>query len=380
MSVYSQSRPTSYMPRTPTTADRVIFNPCLPPHPDFLDASSPSEKRRWQRSPPMSPEPIVREIHPIMDRKNRYSFRLSVQELQVTNHIRNFFFKPQKIILISLPIVFTLAMSIFMFFARRTVKQSISDGSFSNSTRLFQFCALYENQYYINLVTLPIAAMIIIIIIANQTRTNYSRSKKSKNSKGFSVHTPIPFNPFSKVNRFETMALCGIISHEILQIIEEIFLNGTQLKILTMRGPLFDLVRQIGLVIIIGLRYYPVYAVVDMAEANLLYYGLCALYMWIDLTFRLIEQSYCFHVRPIFKTWQKFQQLKSNLTSKLTSNSWMTSTIVTPHDFDGTRSTSFFRNFPQRLSDSMASRRMKTSSTIAPVAALHVRLEINVIW
>lgn len=346
----------------------MIFNPCLPPHPDFLDASSPSEKRRWQRTtlPPSSPPPVPRPIPPMMERKHRYSFRLSVQELQVTEHFRKFICKPQQIIMIILPILFTIIVGIIMLYARRTIRQSIFDASFSNSTRLLQFCALYENNYYINLVTLPIAIVIIIIIIFNQSRTKYLCKN---NSKRFSIYTPIPYNPFSKVNRFDTMALCGIISHEILQIIEEIFLKGTQLKLLTMRGPLFDLIRQIGLVIIIGMRYYPVYAVVDMPEPNMLYYGLCALYMWIDLTFRLIEQSYCFHIRPIMKTWQKFQQLKTDVTSKFASdfNSDPT-TMMTPNDYDSMRSTHFFRGIPQRLRDHTSLRRTKLSTTLAPVA------------
>ena len=102
--MYGQSRPTSYMPRSPTTADRVILNPCLPAHPDFLDISTPDEKRRWNHLLPSSPLPVPRAVLPSIERKHRYSFRLSVQELQVTSHIRKFFIKPKRIILIVLPI------------------------------------------------------------------------------------------------------------------------------------------------------------------------------------------------------------------------------------------------------------------------------------
>ena len=45
------------------------------------------------------------------------------------------------------------------------------------------------------------------------------------------------------------MILCGVVSHEILEIIEEIFLKATQMNLITINGPLFDLIRQIGLLL-----------------------------------------------------------------------------------------------------------------------------------
>ena len=359
-SIYGQSRPTSYMPRSPTTADRVILNPCLPPHPDFLDTSTPAEKRRWRNSSPSSPPPISRVIPPRLDRKHRYSFRLSVQELQVTSHLRSLCINPQRLVLIFLPITFTIIISVLILHARRYVKENILHSSFTNSTHLFQFCALYDNNYYVNLVTLPIAVVILIIIICNQTGTKYCRERGSGK---FSIYTPIPFNPFSKVNRFDTMALCGIVSHEILQIIEEIFLKATQMKLLTMRGPLFDLIRQIGLVIIIGMRYYPVYAVVEMPKANILYYALCALYMWIDLTFRILEQSYCYNVGPMMKTWHRFQEFKNHVSSKLTTHSMFTTTMGMYVDPDDLRAGSDHKGSLQRFRERLPIKRLRHSST-----------------
>jgi hypothetical protein len=357
-SLYGHSRPSSYMPRSPNATDQVFFNPCLPPHPDFLDASTPNEKRRWRSSSSSTPPPIPPPIGRSIERKHRYSFRLSVQELEVTSHIRKLFIKPKKLILIILPITLTIIICVIILHARRYIKHHIMNASYSNSTQLFQFCTLYENSYYVNLVTLPIAIVIIIVIIVNQTRSKCCQSSREKNSEKFSIYTPIPFNPFSKVNRFDTMVLCGIVSHEILQIIEEIFLKATQMKLLTMRGPLFDLIRQIGLVIIIGMRYYPVYAVVEMQNANMLYYGLCAAYMWIDLVFRVIEQSYCVNLGPLIKAWHKFQQFKNDITS----NSLLTTTMITPLEHGGAHSGGVKGHF-QKLRDRIPIRRFRTSST-----------------
>jgi hypothetical protein len=345
------------MPRSPNATDQVFFNPCLPSHSNFLDASTPNEKRRWRTSssstpPPIPPPPIGRSI----ERKHRYSFRLSVQELEVTSHIRNLFIKPKRLIFIILPIVLTIIICVIILHARSYIKENIFNSLNTNSTRLFQFCTLYDNNYYANLVTLPMAVVIIILIILNETRMNYCQSKE-KLAKKFSIYTPIPFNPFSKVNRLDTMVLCGIVSHEILQIIEEIFLKATQMKLLTMRGPLFDLIRQIGLVITIGMRYYPVYSVVEMANANILYYALCAFYMWIDLIFRIIEQSYCVNIGPLIKTWHKFQQFKNEVTSKLATSSLMTTTMAMHLEHEDSK------GYFQKIRDRVPIRRLRTSST-----------------
>jgi len=349
------------MPRSPNAIDQIILNPCLPSHSNFVNTSTPNEKpRRWRISSSSSTPP---PIPPPFERKHRYSFRRSVQEFEVTSHLRNLFIKPKRLILIILPITLTIIISVIIVHSRRYINDNILHSSFNNSTRLFQFCTLYDNNYYVNLVTLPIAVVIIILIICLQTRTNYCRFHKEKNSKNFSIYTPIPFNPFSKINRFDTMILCGIVSHEILQIIEEIFLKATEMKLLTMRGPLFDLIRQIGLVIIIGMRYYPVYAVIEMANANILYYALCALYMWIDLIFRVIEQSYCVNIGPLIKTWHRFQQFKNEVTSKLATNSLLTTTMAMQLEYEDARSGGSVKEHFQKFRDRVPIRRVRTSST-----------------
>ena len=355
------------MPRSPNATDGIVFNPFLP-HRDFIDASTPNEKRRWRNSSSSTPPPIP----PPIERKHRYSFRLSVQELEVTSHIRNLFIKPKKLILIVLPITLTIIICVITVHGRHYVKENLMNSSYSNATQLFRFCTLYDNNYYVNLVTLPIALVILIVIIINQTRSNCCSSDKDKKSGHFSVYTPIPFNPFSKVNRFDTMVLCGIVSHEILQIIEEIFLKTTQMQLLTMRGPLFDLIRQIGLVIIIGMRYYPVYTVVEMPDANMLYYGLCALYMWIDLVFRVLEQSYCVNIGPLIKAWHKFQQFKNEVTSNLASNSLGTTTMSMHQNHGDSHSGRGLKGFYHRIRDDISTRRSRTPTTTTIVSPIQV--------
>jgi hypothetical protein len=171
------------------------------------------------------------------------------------------------------------------------------------------------------------------------------------------------------------MILCGIVSHEILEIMEELFIKTTQMKLLTINGPLFDLIRQIGLIIIVGLRYYPVYAVIEMSNANILYYALCSFYMWLDLILRVFEQAFCINMNPLIRAWQKFEQFKNELNEKYQSNVLISTTTMFMPEYEDSRSGGF-RNRFQRIKDRMAFRGTKlTTTTVASM--VQVRLFIG---
>ena len=364
------------MPRSPIDIDNDPLRPCLPSSPDFINTSTPNSKQpRWRYTSPDSPPPLP----PPINRKDRYSFRLSVQELVVTPHIRKLFIKPKRLVLIILPITLTIIISIIIIHSRQYIKRTLLKSTFPNSTRLFEFCALYDNHYYVNLITLPMVIVIMAIIIIKQNSLRYCRNRhEHKSNRNTSVYIPIPSNPFSKVNRFDTMMLCGVISHEIFQIIEEIFLKATEVKFVTMRGPLFDLIRQIGLVVIIGLRYYPIYAVLEMANANFLYYGICAVYTWIDLVFRIIEQSYCVNVGPIVKAWHRLKQFKQQVSSKLATHSFLSTTMPMPGGYHDSRTTNSFRAHLQRYGEKIPFKRFRPSTTtILPALQISPTESIN---
>ncbi|CAF1333517.1 unnamed protein product [Adineta steineri] len=279
-------------------------------------------------------------------------------------NFRYLFIKPKNLILILLPITLTIIISVIIINAKNYIKQTMN-----HSTQLFEFCILYENNYYHNLLTLPIALVIILLIIINQTRKEYYRLNKEK----FSIYIPLPFNPFSKINRFDNMILCGIISYEILEIIKEIFLKTTQMKLLTINGPLFELIRQIGLIIIVALRYYPVYSIIEMANTNILYYTLCSLYMWLDLCLRIFEQAFCINMKPLIQIWQKFEQFKNQLITKYESNALIssTTTMLMP-EYDDARSGGF-RNRIHRFKDRFVYRgtKLTTTATTTMTSTIH---------
>ena len=156
-----------------------------------------------------------------------------------------------------------------------------------HSNEFFRFCVLYENNYYHHLLTFPLALVIIFLMIFYQTR------RESRDQ--WKIVIPIPFNPFSKINRFDTMILSALLSHEILEILYEIL----QIKQLTIHGPLFDLTRQIGLIIIISLRYYPIYSILELSNSNIISYLLCTFYMGFDLILRIFQQTVCAQKIPV---------------------------------------------------------------------------------
>jgi hypothetical protein len=135
------------------------------------------------------------------------------------------------------------------------------------------------------------------------------------------------------------------------------------MKLLTMRGPLCDLIRQIGLVIIIGMRYYPVYTVIEMPKANVLYYALCAVYMWIDLIFRVLEQSYCVNVGPLIRNWHRFQQFKNEMISKLSNHSLLTTTMAMSLGHDDGKSLGGWKGHLRRIQDRIPIKKFKHSTT-----------------
>ena len=208
--------------------------------------------------------------------------------------------QPKQVILCVLTIVFTLLIFVLIY------KTKSFEQAHFQSKQSIRFCVLYEDKYYHHLITLPIAFAIIILMIIDETR-KFSRRKCQ-------IFFPIAFNPFSKVNRFDTMILFGILSHEILDCLQEIVLYSASIKSLTtLTGPLFDLIRQIGFISIIALRYYPLFSIFEKVKINPFYYILCAFYMCLDFGLRIFQQMFC--VKEIEFLRKKTTTNTTNLSS-----------------------------------------------------------------
>ncbi|CAF3609044.1 unnamed protein product, partial [Rotaria sp. Silwood2] len=105
---------------------------------------------------------------------------------------------------------------------RTNDKISLSSSS-SYMCKLFQ---LNLNLYYeipVNYISLIILFILILILIIFE---NFSKNKKKFKSFYYHLTIPMIFNSHSHIYRFESAAVFGIISLEILHIFDEFIING----------------------------------------------------------------------------------------------------------------------------------------------------------
>ncbi|CAF0777204.1 unnamed protein product [Brachionus calyciflorus] len=146
------------------------------------------------------------------------------------------------------------------------------------------------------------------------------------------IEFPIPMNPFSKRNRFLTGVIYAAYTYNILKIFEFLligeapsqalsqgkdfikninismtsnlsamgnqltntFQNATQkFTNMTEQGILMDLIKQICVVIIIGLRYYPVLLCIDLKRKSKFCYFLCTFYVLFLLIYYVYMNTFC---------------------------------------------------------------------------------------
>lgn len=162
------------------------------------------------------------------------------------------------------------------------------------SSRLCQLFQLHFNLYYqipVNYVSLSMLCLLIVLLILFE---NVTRKKFKSCCYHFSL--PMIFNSHSHAYRFESAAVFGIIALEILHIFDEFIINGTKHF---QNGPLIDLVLQIGIGLMLGLRYFPILAIFEQENnyenrlANIICYALATIYLYCELVFKLQSDVSC---------------------------------------------------------------------------------------
>lgn len=137
--------------------------------------------------------------------------------------------------------------------------KSINITNENNSTsKICQFFPLNFNLYYkipINYISLIILIILILVLTFFE---NFSKKKFQSCYRHLSL--PMIFNSHSHIYRFESAAVFGLISLEILHIFDEFIVNGTEHF---QDGPLIDLFKQVGIGLILGLRYFPILAIFE---------------------------------------------------------------------------------------------------------------------
>ncbi|CAF5017631.1 unnamed protein product, partial [Rotaria sp. Silwood1] len=150
------------------------------------------------------------------------------------------------------------------------------------------YCHKFDNYVWQNFVSLPLALIITIICSCLKKRDTFCL----KFCHG-RPSLPIAFNLFDKRQRHVIAAIFGISANEVLKILEEILIRFNTKYVTDDEGIIIELLKRIGIVLLIGMRYFPLLVSVNIAHP--ISYTLGLLYTFIDGTYTLIYTSYCSH-------------------------------------------------------------------------------------
>jgi hypothetical protein len=249
--------------------------------------------------------------------------RLSINSSSSSSTIffrHNSFFYLWRLLICLITILFATfcCYTIYEFKIENIKSINITNQQISTS-KLCQLFRLNFNLYYqipVNYISLSILFLLIIILIFFE---NFSKKKFS-----FRLSIPMIFNSHSHIYRFESAAVFGIISLEILHIFDEFIINGTNHF---QNGPLIDLILQFGIGLMLGLRYFPILAIFEQENnyenhlGNIISYALATIYLYCEIIFKLQSDINCqidkSKVSMIKEIFNKFDHMGINIKDYL---------------------------------------------------------------
>ncbi|CAF1609857.1 unnamed protein product [Adineta ricciae] len=156
-----------------------------------------------------------------------------------------------------------------------------------NSTirRLYQ-CQQFDNYVWQNFVSLPFAVLVTFICSCLRKRDTFCLQFCNGRPS-----IPIPFNLFDKRQRHVIAAIFGISANEVLKILEELLVRLNANYTVSNGGIIVELLKRIGVVLLIGMRYFPVLVTINIAHP--LSYALGLIYTFLDGAYSLVYTSYC---------------------------------------------------------------------------------------
>lgn len=123
---------------------------------------------------------------------------------------------------------------------------------FNSTVQRFHQCRRFDNYVWQNFVSLPLALLVTLICSCLRKRdTACLQICHGRPS------LPLPFNLFDKRQRHVIAAIFGISANEVLKILEEILVRFSSKSITDDEGILIELLKRIGVVLLIGMRYFP---------------------------------------------------------------------------------------------------------------------------
>jgi len=246
--------------------------------------------------------------------------RLSINSSSSSSNIffrHNYFYYFWRLLICLITILFATfcCYTIYEFKIENLKSINITNEHISSSSKFCQLFRLNFNLYYkipVNYISLCILFLLILILIFFE---NFSKKK-------FSL--PIIFNSHSHIYRFESAAVFGIISLEILHIFDEFIFNGTKHF---QNGPLIDLILQFGIGLMLGLRYFPILAIFEQENnyenrlANIISYALATIYLYCEIIFKLQSDINCMvdknKISMIKEIFNKFNHMGINIKDYL---------------------------------------------------------------
>ena len=135
-------------------------------------------------------------------------------------------------------------------FANQT-NQSLLE-QFNSTVQRFHQCRRFDNYVWQNFVSLPLAILVTLICSCLRKRDTaclqFCHGRPS---------LPLPFNLYDKRQRHVIAAIFGISANEVLKIFEEILVRLSSKSVTDDEGILIELLKRIGVVLLIGMRYFP---------------------------------------------------------------------------------------------------------------------------
>ncbi len=124
-----------------------------------------------------------------------------------------------------------------------------------NSTfrRLHQ-CRRFDNYVWQNFVSLPLAILVTLICSCLKKRDTFCLQFCHGRPS-----LPMPFNLFDKRQRHIIAAIFGISANEVLKILEELLVRLNTKYVTDDEGIIIELLKRIGIVLLIGMRYFPLF-------------------------------------------------------------------------------------------------------------------------
>lgn len=159
----------------------------------------------------------------------------------------------------------TILITSFCLFTIPFIQYRLSNNTWSNQTnnislleqinstvQKFHQCRRFDNYVWQSFVSLPLALLVILICSCLKKRDSvclqFCHGRPS---------LPMPFNLYDKRQRHIIAAIFGISANEVLKILEEIIVRFNGKSITDDEGILIELLKRIGVVLLIGMRYFP---------------------------------------------------------------------------------------------------------------------------